>query len=118
MTEVIECLLMFLLDVLLDLTDELDVFCSSFATQNTQDSLYSILTYQIIFPPPSPRLLSFQFSNPLVYAPLLLGTQEYTNLNMQNFLLMLTFSIVELFCKFCPKVNLAFWFCLINLPVF
>ena len=118
MTEVIECLLMFLLDVLLDLTDELDVFCSSFATQNTQDSLYSILTYQIIFPPPPPRLLSFQFSNPLVYAPLLLGTQEYTNLNMQNFLLMLTFSIVELFCKFCPKVNLAFWFCLINLPVF
>ena len=32
-----------------DLTDELDVFCRSFATQNT-----SILMYQIKFPPPHP----------------------------------------------------------------
>ena len=39
-----ECLLMFLLNVLLDFTDELDVFCRSFATQNTSASFYSILT--------------------------------------------------------------------------
>ena len=41
---------MFLLNVLLDLTDELDVFCWSFAIQNTSVSLYSILTY----PTPNP----------------------------------------------------------------
>ena len=52
--EVIECLLMFLLNVLVDFTDELDVFCQSFATQNTSASLYSILTYQIKFPLPQP----------------------------------------------------------------
>ena len=49
-----ECLLMFLLNVLLDLTDELDVLYRSFATQNTSASLYSILIYQIKFPPPRP----------------------------------------------------------------
>ena len=49
--EVIECLLMFLLNVLLDLTDELDVLCQSFAAQNTSASLCSILTNQIKFPP-------------------------------------------------------------------
>ena len=38
-------------------------------------------------------------------------------LNMQNFIVMFTFSILDLFCKFCPKTNLAFWCCLINLPV-
>ena len=49
--EVIECWLMFLLNVLFDLTDELDVFCRLYASQNTSTSLYSILTYQIKFPP-------------------------------------------------------------------
>ena len=44
-------MLMFLLSVLLDLTDELDVFCRSFPTQITSASLYSILTYQIRYPP-------------------------------------------------------------------
>ena len=43
---------MFLLNVLIDLTAELDVFCRSFATQNTSASFYSILMYQIKFPPP------------------------------------------------------------------
>ena len=52
--EVTECLLMFLLNALLDLTPELDVFCRSFATQNTSVSLHSYLTYQINFPPPYP----------------------------------------------------------------
>ena len=76
--EVIECFLMFLRNVLLDLTDQLDVFCQSFATQNTSTSLYSILTYQIKFPPPPPRLITFQFSTypHLFQPPLLLGTQE------------------------------------------
>ena len=46
------CLLMFLLNALLDLTDEVDVFCQSFVTQNTSATLYSILTCQIKFPPP------------------------------------------------------------------
>ena len=50
--EVMESLLMFLLNVLLDLTDELDVFCRSFAIQNTSASLYSIWTYQIKLSPP------------------------------------------------------------------
>ena len=45
---------MFLLNVLLDLTDERDVFSQSFATQNNSASLYSILTHQIRFPPPHP----------------------------------------------------------------
>ena len=36
---------------------------------------------------------------------------------MQNFLLVFLFSIFEFFCKFFPKINLAFWCCLINLPV-
>ena len=40
---------MFLLNVLLDLTDELNEFCRSFAIQNTLASLYSILAYQINF---------------------------------------------------------------------
>ena len=52
--EVTECLLMFLLNALLDLTAEPDVFCRSFATQNTSVSLHSILTYQINFPSPYP----------------------------------------------------------------
>ena len=43
--ELIECLLMFLLNVLLDLTDALDVLCRSFATQNSSASLNSTLTY-------------------------------------------------------------------------
>ena len=70
-------------------------------------------------------LLNFQFSKtphpfipPPPFPPLLLGTQEHTNLNMQNFILMFTFSMLDLFCKFCPKINLTFWCCLINLPVF
>ena len=29
---------------------------------------------------------------------------------------MFTFSILDLFCKFCPKIDLAFCCCLINLP--
>ena len=33
------------IEVLLDLTDELDVFCRSFAIQNASASLYFILTY-------------------------------------------------------------------------
>ena len=37
---------------------------------------------------------------------------------MQNFVLMFTFTILDLFCKFGLKSNLAFWCCLINLPVF
>ena len=42
---------MFSLNVLLYLTD---VSCRSFAIQNISASLYSILTYQIKFPPPNP----------------------------------------------------------------
>ena len=52
-----------LLNVLPDLTDEFDLFCRSFAIQNTSASLYSILTYQMKFPLPHPQLLNFQFSN-------------------------------------------------------
>ena len=37
---------MFLLNVLLGLTDEFDEFCRSFVTQNTSASLYYILRYQ------------------------------------------------------------------------
>ena len=40
---------------------------------------------------------------------ILLGTQAQTNSNMHNFILIFTFSILDLFCKFCPKINLAFW---------
>ena len=36
---------------------------------------------------------------------------------MQNFVVTFTFSIFGPLCKFCPKINLAFWCCLINLPV-
>ena len=54
LADVIECLLKFLLNVLLDLTDKLDVFCESFVTQNTSASLYSISTYQINLPQPHP----------------------------------------------------------------
>ena len=71
---------MFLWNVLLDLTEELDVFCRSVATQNSSGSLYSILTYQIKFPPPRPGYNIFNFSTPLpplfFPIPLLLGTQE------------------------------------------
>ena len=45
---------MYLLNVLRDVTDKLDVICRSFAIQITSASLYSILTYQIKFPPPYP----------------------------------------------------------------
>ena len=31
---------------------------------------------------------------------------------------MFTFTILDLFWKFCPKIDLAFSYCLINLPVF
>ena len=111
--EVIECLLMFLLNVLFDLTYELDVFCLAFAIQNTPDSLYSNLTYQIKFPPPHPSNQSFSSPHPppppppppskfpsppppppppCLFQPLLLFcTQEQTNLNMQNFILMFYF---------------------------
>ena len=36
---------------------------------------------------------------------------------MQNFIVMFTFSILDLFRTFCSKIDLAFWCCLINLPV-
>ena len=36
------------------LIDKLDVFCRSFATQDTSASFYSILTYQMKFPLPHP----------------------------------------------------------------
>ena len=86
---------MFLLNVLFDLTYELDVFCLAFAIQNTPDSLYSNLTYQIKFPPPHPSNQSFSSPHlppPCLFQPLLLFcTQEQTNLNMQNFILMFYF---------------------------
>ena len=56
--EVFECLLLFLLNMLIDLTDELDVLCRSLATSA---SLYSILTNQIKFPPPQPGYQIFNF---------------------------------------------------------
>ena len=49
--EVIECLLMFLLNMLLDVTDEFDVFRRSFVTQNTSTFLYTVLTYETRFRP-------------------------------------------------------------------
>ena len=70
---------------------ELDVFCRLFATQNTSASWYSILTCQIIFAPPHSGYLTIKFSifHPplpptpqILPTPILLGTQEYTNLNM------------------------------------
>ena len=54
LAEVIEFLLIFLLNVLLDFTGELDVFCWLFAIQSTSASLYSILKYQIKFLLPHP----------------------------------------------------------------
>ena len=63
---------------------------------------FRLLNFQVTnSPPPSPRLI--------IPTPLLLGAQEQTNWNMQNFILMFTFSIFDLFCKFCLKINLAFW---------
>ena len=56
----IECLL-FLLNVLLDPTDELDVFCRSFAIQNTSASLYSIFNVSNKISSTQPGLLNFQF---------------------------------------------------------
>ena len=75
--QVIECLLMFLLNVWLDITDELNVFYRSFATLNTSASLDSILTYQIKFLPPHPQLLNFQFSNPSPLPPPFISTPFY-----------------------------------------
>ena len=60
---------MFLLNVLLDLTDELDVFCQSFAIQITSASLYSILAYQIkylLHPTPDIKFSIFQPPPPLL----------------------------------------------------
>ena len=42
---------------------------------------------------------------------------KYTNSNMQNFIVMFTFSILDFLCKFCTKSNMAFLCCLIYLPV-
>ena len=70
---------MFLLNALLDLTPEPDVFCRSFATQNASVSLHSILTYQINFLHPTPVIT---FSIPPAthrlfrLPPLLLGSQQ------------------------------------------
>ena len=85
--KVIECLLMFLLNVLLDLTNKLDVFSRSFATQNTSTFLYSILTYQIKFLPPLHPTLASNFLTPptpfiITHLPPVLDTQEQTNLNV------------------------------------
>ena len=56
---------MFLLNVLLDLTDEIDVFWQSFATQNTSASLCSILMYQIKYSPHHPGYFQFPcYRNP------------------------------------------------------
>ena len=118
--EVIECLLMFLLNVLFDLTYELDVFCLAFAIQNTPDSLYSNLTYQIKFPPPHPSNQSF--SSPHLPPPPVYSNPSFYSV-LKNRLIWICkilywCSILGLFCKFCPKISLAFWCCLINLPVF
>ena len=45
-----------LLNVLLERTDELDVFYRLFATQNTSASLYFILKYQKHFLHPTPAI--------------------------------------------------------------
>ena len=76
--KVIEGSLMFLLNVLLDLNDELDVVCRSFATQNTSASFYSISTYQIKFYLPHPGYPIFNFPSPpssFILTTLLLVTQ-------------------------------------------
>ena len=76
--KVIEGLLMFLLNVLFDLNDELDVVCQSFATQNTSASFYSISTYQIKFYLPHPGYPIFNFPSPpssFILTTLLLVTQ-------------------------------------------
>ena len=78
--KVIECL-MFLLNVLLGLTDEFDEFCRSFATQNTSASIYYILRYLIKFLLPT-RAINFSFFIPPPTSPppssfmLLLSSQE------------------------------------------
>ena len=113
---------MFLLNVLLDLTDKrvLPIICSS--KHFSFFVFYFNVSNKISSTPP--RLLNFQFSNPppspslFIPTPLLLSTQEQTNLKMQNFILMFTFFILDLFCKFCPKINLVFWCCLIHFQVF
>ena len=66
--EVFECLLLFLLNMLIDLTDELNVLCRSLATSA---SLYSILTNQIKFPPPQLgyQIFSFPTTHPPPLAP-------------------------------------------------
>ena len=108
---------MFLLNVCLILLMNLMcfAFCPSFATHNTPASLSSILMYQIRFPPPHPDYSIFNFPTPLFYWHSRVDQSEYAK---QNFILMFTFSILDLFCKFCPKINLPFWCCLIDLPVF
>ena len=60
-----------LLNVLLDLTEKLDVLCRSFATQNISASLYSILTYQINFLQPTPtiKFSIFQRQPPVYFNP-------------------------------------------------
>ena len=67
---------MFLFNFLLDLTDELDMFCRTFAAQNTSAFLYSTRTYQTEFPPPHP---GYEIPPPfphLFQPSFLLGTQE------------------------------------------
>ena len=58
-------------------------------------------------------VFSFNVSNKISSTPPWL-------LKFQFSILMFTFSILDLFCKFCPKVkrHLTFWCYLINLPVF
>ena len=65
---------MFLLNVLLDLTDELNEFCRSFAIKNTLASLYSILAYQINF-----LHLDFQFPRRLFPPPIILTIFKHKN---------------------------------------
>ena len=59
---------MFLLNMLLDLTDGLHVFSQSFATESTSASLHFILIYQIKFPPPHPGYQIYSFCLPLFIA--------------------------------------------------
>ena len=66
---------------------------------------YFNVSNKITFTPP--LLLNFQFSKqtfipshlPSSTLPLISDTQEYTSLNMKNFVLMFTFSILDLFSK-------------------
>ena len=67
---------------------------STFAAQNSSTSLYSIFTYQIKLPPPHP---GYQIFNPS--SSLLIGPQEQSNMNIQNFILMFTFSVFDVFCN-------------------